>query len=165
MSSKRTYATQVPGVATITPTDDAPTPIVGADTDAVLTVAGREVPLAEIVIGAFETSGMSAEEWAAADPEVRDDLVGKKRKELEQSLANAGELPSQAAAREAAVAAVNARKATRDARAEIAHAAAPTVRKLPHRDEIDPEKIAAPVQTEQGWIVPSTPRELPRNFK
>lgn len=165
MSSKRTYATQVPGAAAVVPTDAGPAPIVGADTDAVLTIAGREVPLAEIVIGAFETSGMSAEEWAEADPEVRDDLVGKRRKELEQSLSGAGELPSQAAAREAAVAAVNARAATRSARAEPAPAAAAHVRKLPHRDEVDPEKIAAPVQTEQGWIVPSTPRELPRNFK
>ncbi|PRG76134.1 hypothetical protein C6T58_24760 [Burkholderia multivorans] len=144
--------------------DDAPV-IIGADTDAVLTIAGRDVPLAEIVIGAFETSGMSAEEWACADPEVRDNLVGKKRKELEQSLAQAGELPSQVAAREAALAAVNARKATRSARAEPSQVAAPAASKLPHRDEIDPEKIAAPVQTEQGWIVPSTPRELPRNFK
>ncbi|HIC7209397.1 hypothetical protein [Burkholderia stabilis] len=164
--SKRTYATQVPGTIAAAPTADDDTPVlVGADTDAVLTIAGRDVPLAEIVIGAFETSGMSVEEWAAAEPEVRDDLVGRRRKELEQSLAGAGELPSQAAAREAAVAAVNARKATRSDRAEMAQAAAPTVRKLPHRDEIDPEKIAAPVQTEQGWIVPSTPRELPRNFK
>ncbi|MCA8427847.1 hypothetical protein LGN30_32175 [Burkholderia seminalis] len=164
--SKRTYATQVPGAAAVTPTDDGPAPIVGADTDAVLTIAGREVPLAEIVIGAFETSGMSVEEWAAVDPQVRDDLVGKKRKELEQSLAGAGELPSQAAAREAAVAAVNARRASRAAIADgTAKTGAQHERKLPHRDEIDPMDIAGPVLTQQGWIVPSAPRELPRNFK
>lgn len=163
--SKRTYATQMPGEAAITPQGDEPPAIIGADTDAVLTIAGREVPLAEVVIGAFETSGMSVEEWAAVDPQVRDDLVGKKRKELEQSLAGAGELPSQAAAREAAVAAVNARKASRTARAEPSQAAAAGAPKLPHRDEIDPKAIAAPVQTQQGWIVPSTPRQLPRNFQ
>lgn len=163
--SKRTYATQVPGAAAITPQGDEPPAIVGADTDAVLTIAGRDVPLAEVVIGAFETSGMSAEEWAAVDPQVRDDLVGKKRKELEQSLASAGELPSQAAAREAAVAAVNARKASRAAGTAAAKAIEADAPKLPHRDEIDPKAIAAPVQTQQGWVVPSTPRTLPHNFR
>ncbi|MBR8491764.1 hypothetical protein [Burkholderia cenocepacia] len=151
------------------PTDDGPAPIVGADTDAVLTIAGREVPLAEIVIGAFETSGMSAEEWAAVDPQVRDDMVGKKRKELEQSLAGAGELPSQETARKAALAAVTARREQREAVAAVAAGMAatgkPAERKLPHRDEIDPMEIAGPVLTQQGWIVPSKPRELPRNFK
>ncbi|HIH2621674.1 TPA: hypothetical protein ACYLIB_005628 [Burkholderia cenocepacia] len=164
--SKRTYATQVPGAAAVTPTENGPAPIVGADTDAVLTIAGREVPLAEIVIGAFETSGMSAEEWAAVNPDVRDDLVGKKRKELEQSLAGAGELPSQEAARKAAVAAVTARREHRQAIAAVTSTAGgPAERKLPHRDEIDPMDIAGPVLTQQGWIVPSAPRELPRNFK
>ncbi|MCA8323271.1 hypothetical protein [Burkholderia cepacia] len=164
--SKRTYATQLPGAAAITPTEDGPAPVVGADTDAVLTIAGREVPLAEIVIGAFETSGMSAEEWAAVDPQVRDDLVGKKRKELEQSLAGAGELPSQETARKAALAAVAARREQRQAvAAGVSTAAGSAERKLPHRDEIDPMDIAGPVLTQQGWIVPSKPRELPRNFK
>ncbi|EKS9800311.1 MULTISPECIES: hypothetical protein [Burkholderia] len=166
MSTKRTYATQVPGAAAVMPTDDGPAPIVGADTDAVLTIAGREVPLAEIVIGAFETSGMSAEEWAAVDPQVRDNLVGKKRKELEQSLAGAGELPSQETARKAALAAVTARREQREAvAAGMAATGKPAERKLPHRDEIDPMEIAGPVLTQQGWIVPSKPRELPRNFK
>ena len=59
MSSKRTYATQVPGTSTSAPqSDDVVTMIVGSDTDAVLTIAGRDVPLAEIVIGAYETSGV-----------------------------------------------------------------------------------------------------------
>ncbi|AJY14475.1 hypothetical protein K6W16_10425 [Burkholderia dolosa] len=164
--SKRTYATQVPGAAAVTPTDDGPAPIVGADTEAVLTIAGREVPLAEIVIGAFETSGLSVEEWNAAEPQMRDDLVGKKRKEVEQTLASAGELPSQEAARKAAVAAVNARRASRAAIDEgTTQATAQASRKLPHCDEIDPMAIAAPVLTQQGWIVPSAPRELPRSFK
>lgn len=124
------------------------------------------MPLAEVVIGAFETSGMSAEEWAAVEPELRDELVGKKRKELEQSLAGAGELPSQTAARQAAIAAVNARRASRAAIDEgTTQATAQAARKLPHRDEIDPMEIAAPVLTQQGWVVPSAPRELPRNFK
>lgn len=166
MSKQRTYATQVPGATAVTPTDDGPAPIVGADTDAVLTIAGRDVPLAEIVIGALETSGMSAEEWAAVEPEVRDDLVGKRRKELEQSLAGAGELPSQETARKAAVAAVTARREQREAvAAGMATAGKPAERKLPHRDEVDAMEIAAPVLTQQGWIVPSAPRELPRNFK
>ncbi|WP_186239510.1 hypothetical protein [Burkholderia gladioli] len=112
--TKRTYQTQTPGAAA---TDQAAAAgelaIVGADTDAVISIGGRNVPLAEIVIGAYETSGMSAEEWAAVDPQVRDDLVGKQRKEVEQAMASATELPSQAAARELAAAAVAARAARR----------------------------------------------------
>ncbi|WLE60295.1 hypothetical protein GIY62_06465 [Burkholderia plantarii] len=163
---KRTYQTQTPGASPVTatqPDGDVPS-ILGADTNAIITVGGREVPLAEIVIGAFETSGMSAEEWAAADPGVRDNLVGKQRKEIEQAMAGAAELPSQASAREQAAAAVAARAATRAARQQLTpgQSAAPT---LPHRDEVDPAKIAAPVQTQQGWIVPSTPRALPQNFR
>lgn len=164
--SKRAYATQVPGVAAIEPQGDQPPAIIGADTDAVLTIAGRDVPLAEIVIGAFETSGMSVEEWAAAEPQVRDDLVGKKRKELEQSLATAGELPSQEIARQAAVAAVEARRTARAAISEgTARTGAQVERKLPHRDDVDAMEIAAPVLTQQGWVVPSAPRELPRNYR
>ncbi|MFY4697933.1 hypothetical protein [Burkholderia glumae] len=163
--TKRTYQTQTPGAAA---TDQAAAAgelaIVGADTDAMISIGGRNVPLAEIVIGAYETSGMSAEEWAAIDPQVRDDLVGKQRKEVEQAMASATELPSQAAARELAAAAVAARAATRSARqkATPSQAAAPT---LPHRDDVDPKTIVAPVQTQQGWIVPSTPRTLPQNFR
>ncbi|PRG49702.1 hypothetical protein [Burkholderia gladioli] len=163
--TKRTYQTQTPGAAA---TDQAAAAgelaIVGADTDVMISIGGRNVPLAEIVIGAYETSGMSAEEWAAIDPQVRDDLVGKQRKEVEQAMASATELPSQVAARELAAAAVAARAATRSARQKAApsEAVAPT---LPHRDDVDPKKIVAPVQTQQGWIVPSTPRTLPQNFR
>ncbi|WP_124094484.1 hypothetical protein [Burkholderia gladioli] len=163
--TKRTYQTQTPGAAAIDQAAAAgELAIVGADTDAMISIGGRNVPLAEIVIGAYETSGMSAEEWAAIDPQVRDDLVGKQRKEVEQAMASATELPSQAAAREQAAAAVAARAATRTARqkATPSQAAAPT---LPHRDDVDPKTIVAPVQTQQGWIVPSTPRTLPQNFR
>ncbi len=162
--TKRTYQTQTPGAAVSQPGETVEFAIVGSDTDAVITIGGRDVPLAEIVIGAYETSGMSAEEWAAVDPQVRDDLVGKQRKEIEQAMAGAADLPSLAVAREQAAAAVAARAATRTARqkATPSQAAAPT---LPHRDDIDPKAIVAPVQTQQGWVVPSTPRTLPQNFR
>lgn len=163
--TKRTYQTQTPGAAPVSQAGEpAEIAIVGAETDAVISIGGRDVPLAEIVIGAFETSGMSAEEWAAVDPQVRDDLVGKQRKEVEQAMASATELPSQAIARQQAAAAVAARAATRTARqkAEPSQAAAPS---LPHRDDVDSKKIVAPVQTQQGWVVPSTPRALPQNFR
>lgn len=163
----REYKTQQPGMPSTAPAAGASAAIVlagiGSD-DAVMQISGRDVPINEIVEGAFETSGLSAEEWNAAEPTKRDELIAGKRKELETMFRNAGDMPSQELARQQAQAAVAARQAARAARPaeDGAPAAAPT---LPHSSEVDPATLAAPKLCSDGWLVPTIQKQLPQNFR
>jgi len=163
----REYKTQQPGMPTapVDGGDAAKVVLAGVgDNDAVMQIAGRDVPINDIVEGAFETSGLSAEEWNAAEPTKRDELIAGKRKELETMFRNAGDLPSQDAAREQAQAAVSARRAARAAQpaADGTTAAAPP---LPHSSEVDPATLAAPKLCADGWLVPTIQKQLPQNFR
>lgn len=162
----REYKTQQPGMPSVQAAGNA-NPVVLAGTgndDAVMLISGRNVPINDIVEGAFETSGLSIEEWNAADPAQRDELIAGKRKELETMYRQAGDLPSQDAAREQALAAVAARRAARDVKPaeDGSPAVAPEV---PHSREIDPATLAAPKLCSDGWLVPTTLKQLPQNFR
>ncbi len=165
----REYKTQQPGMPSTAsaagkPSNDVVV-LAGIGSDlAVMQIAGRDVPINDIVEGAFETSGLSAEEWNAADPAQRDELIAGKRKELETMFRGAGDMPSQAAAREQAQAAVAARRAAREARPseDGSPAAEPT---LPHSSEVDPATLAAPKLCSDGWLVPTIQKQLPNNFR
>jgi len=164
----RQYKTQQPGnpeIRSEAGADAAPVTLAGlGDDDAVMQIAGRDVTINEIVEGAFEASGMSLDEWNAADPVVRDGLMANRRKELEviftSSTASNAELDAARAAAQANV-----------ARRQAARANAPKVATLdprahlPHKDEIDPFEITAPVETQQGWIAPSKQIAVPQRFK
>jgi hypothetical protein len=163
----REYKTQQPGMPSAAPAAGATAAVVlagiGSD-DAVMQISGRDVLINDIVEGAFETSGLSAEEWNAAEPTKRDELIAGKRKEFESMFRNAGEMPDQQKAREQAAAAVAARRAAREAApaADGAPAAKPT---LPHSSEVDPATLAAPKLCSDGWLVPTIQKQLPQNFR
>jgi hypothetical protein len=163
----REYKTQQPGVPS-TPAERTPAAMVVlagiGDPMSVMQIAGRDVPINEIVEGAFETSGLSLEEWNAAEPTKRDELIAGKRKEFETMFRAAGDLPGQDAAREQAQAAVAARRAQREAKpaADGSPAAAPTP---PHSSEVDPASLAAPKLCSDGWLVPTIQKQLPQNFR
>lgn len=163
--SKRSYQVQTPGQVASPKDNPEAVPLVGiAEDPAFIDIAGRQVSLNEIVMSAFETAGVSILEWNAMSGEQRDELVADKRKELQALFRDGGQdLPAQDATRQAAQAAVAARKAAREANPGVAASDRPPV--LPHRDDIDPNKIAAPVLTQQGWIVSNIPRQLPSNFR
>lgn len=168
----REYKTQQPGMPSTAPAAGAATTTtaativlagIGSD-DAVMQIAGRDVPINDIVEGAFETSGLSAEEWNAAEPTKRDELIAGKRKEFEAMFRDAGQMPSQDAARQQAQAAVAARKAARAVQ-PAADGAAPAAPSLPHSSEVDPATLAAPKLCSDGWLVPTIQKQLPQNFR
>lgn len=163
--SKRTYDVKTPGKVESPQENPSAVPLVGISEDnATIVIAGRDVALNEIVMGAFETAGVSVLEWNALEAEARDELIADKRKELQALFRDAGvDLPAQDATRRAAQAAVAARKAAREANPGVAASDRPPT--LPHRDDVDPNKIAAPVLTQQGWVVSNIPRSLPSNFR
>lgn len=165
--SKRTYKLQAPGQAPNPQDNPEAVALIGiGDPDTSIEIEGRTVPLNDIVTGAFETSGFSVLEWNALESPARDDMIATKSKEFAQMFRDAGaDLPGQEAARAAAQASVAARRAAREAAANANVPVADRKPTLPHRDEIDAKKIAAPVLTQQGWIVPSVQRQLPQNFR
>lgn len=144
--------------------DDSNVQLVGlGDPDAAIDVEGRVVTLNEIVTSAFETSGLSVLEWNALEGVQRDGFVASKRSELATLYRNAPEdMPTQEEARANAQAAAARRQAARQANPGNPVGARES--SLPHRDEIDPKAISAPVLTQQGWVVHS-PKALPRNFQ
>lgn len=163
----REYKTQQPGMPSTPAERTAAAMVVLAgigDPMSVMQIAGRDVSINEIVEGAFETSGLSLEEWNAAEPTKRDELIAGKRKELETVYRAAGELPSQDAAREQAQAAVAARRAQREAK-PAADGSPAAARELPHSSEVDPAALAAPKLCSDGWLVPTIQKPLPQNFR
>ncbi|SDI65138.1 hypothetical protein SAMN04487926_12147 [Paraburkholderia steynii] len=164
MAGARQYKTQTPGAPVNSELSDGPV-IAGTGSDGVIEIAGREVALDDVVQGAFETSGMSLDEWNAADGEKRDELIAAQRRDMESMFRSSQDLPGQDAAREAAVAAVNARKAARAQAQASSDSAVPAAPALPHSSEIDPASLAAPKLCRDGWLVPTTQRQLPRNFQ
>lgn len=164
----REYKTQQPGMPSAAPAvggDASKTVLAGiGDNDVVMQIVGRDVPMNDIVEGAFETSGLSAEEWNAAEPTKRDELIAGKRKEFETMFRHAGDMPSQELARQQAQAAVAARQAARAAR-PAEDGAAPAAPTLPHSSEVDPATLAAPKLCSDGWLVPTIQKQLPQNFR
>lgn len=161
----RTYKTQTPGAPADPETNPEATQIAGiGEDDVVLDVGGREVPMNDIVRSAYETSAYSAEQWNALDGHERDELIAAKRKELAQQFKELGDdvLPSQADVQRRALAAVEQRRAARQAIAQGGKAPEPA---LPHSSELDPAEITAPKLCSDGWLVPTTQRALPANFK
>lgn len=144
--------------------DDSHVKLVGlGDPGAAIDVEGRTVALNEIVTSAFETSGLSVLEWNALEGVQRDGFVASKRSELATLYRNApSDMPSQDEARANAQAAAARRQAARQANPDNPAAARESA--LPHRDDVDPRRINAPVLTQQGWVVHS-PKALPRNFQ
>lgn len=131
--------------------------------DAVIDIDGRAVAINEIVTSAFETSGMSLLEWNALEGPQRDGFIAEKRQELATLYRNADrEMPSQEDARAAAQAAVARRQAARTVHPDSPAAARQAA--LPHRDDIDPAELKAPVLTQQGWVV-HDPKPLPHKYR
>jgi hypothetical protein len=161
----RTYKTQMPGAPADPETNPDATPIAGmGDDDAMIEVGGREIPINDVVRSAYETAALSLDEWNALDGHERDELIAGKRREMATMFKSLGdtELPSQADVQRRAQAAVEARRASRQSIAGGAKAPEPA---LPHSSQLDPADIAAPVLCRDGWLVPTTQRALPANFK
>jgi hypothetical protein len=161
----RQYKTQTPGAPADPETNPQASTIAGmGDDGAMMDVGGREIPINDVVRSAYETAALSLDEWNALDGHERDELIAGKRREIAALMKAAGdaEMPSQADVQRKAQKAVAARRASRQA---IAGGGKPAEPALPHSSEIDPAEIAAPVLCRDGWLVPTTQRALPANFK
>lgn len=130
---------------------------------ATVNIAGREMPLKEIVQAAFETSGLSVDEWESLPANERDERVGLKTRELAEQLRAAGNSLSQYEVQKRAQAAVDARRNGR--KAGGANAKHDPLADLPHSSDIDPKTLAAPMQCRDGIVVPDRQEPLPKNFR
>lgn len=167
MPAPRKHNVQTPGAA--------PAQVTQADIDAVETgptieIGGRQVPLVEIEQAAFETSGMTAEEWDAMEGRDRDERIGKARKEMEATLRDFGErhgAEDQKATQARAAANVAARRAARGlAGQHITPRAQNQFEHLPHSTEFDAKELDAPIQCRDGILVPDKSGQvLPQKFK
>jgi hypothetical protein len=161
----RQYKVTTPGAPADPETNPNASTIAGmGDDDAMMDVGGREIPINDVVRSAYETAALSLDEWNALDGHERDELIAGKTREMATMFKALGdtEMPSQAEAQRKAQEAVAARRASRQAIEGGGKPAAPV---LPHSSEIDPAEIAAPVLCRDGWLVPTTQRALPANFK
>lgn len=160
----RSHTIQTPGAPAINPNPQS-VPLVGiGEDDVFIDVAGRPFPMNDIVRGAYETSGLSLEEWNALKGQERDELLAAKRKELAQLARDAGDMPNQKEVQQAAMAAATARREKNQAAANPNSPQAKAA-ELPHSSTLDARKISAPVLCSDGILVPSTPRVMPANFK
>lgn len=167
MPTLRKHNVQTPGAAPAQVTD---ADIAAIETGPTIEIGGRQVPLIEIEQTAFETSGLTSEEWDKLDGRDRDERIGQARKEMEASLREFGErhgAVDQKAAQERAAASVAARRAARGLAGQHM-----TERKqnkfdhLPHSTEYDAKEIDAPIQCRDGILVPDKSGQvLPQKFK
>lgn len=167
MPAPRKHNVQTPGAA---PAQVTPHDIAAVENGPTIEIGGRQVPIVEIEQNAFETSGLTAEEWDALDGRDRDERIGKARKEIEASLREFNENHADAdqkSAQARAAANVAARRAARGLSGKSgAGRQADPFEHLPHSDEYDPKEISAPVQCRDGILVPDTSGQvLPKKFK
>lgn len=167
MPAPRKHNVQTPGAA--------PAQVTQADIDLVETgpsieIGGRQVPLVEIEQTAFESSGMTSEEWEKLDGRDRDERIGKARKDMEVSLREFGErhgASDQQASQQRAAANVAARRAARGLSGQnVKPHKGSEFEHLPHSSEFDAKELDAPVQCRDGILVPDKSGQvLPQKFK
>jgi hypothetical protein len=157
MPAPRKHNVQTPGAA---PAQVTQADIKAIETGPSIEIGGRQVPLVEIEQSAFETSGMTSEEWDALDGRDRDERIGKARKEIEASLREFGERHAgadQQAMQARAAANVAARRAARGLSGKGAGASRSNpFEHLPHSSDIDAKELSAPMQCRDGILVPDT---------
>lgn len=160
----RSHTIQTPGAPATNPNPQS-IPLVGiGEDDVFIDVAGHQIPMNDIVRSAYETSGISLDEWNALGGQERDELLAGKTKEMAQQFREAGDLPRQSEVQKQAQAAAEARRASRKVQANPDSPEA-KVAQLPHSKTIDPDTLSAPMQCSDGILVPTPKKPLPHNFR
>jgi hypothetical protein len=149
----RTHNIQTPGAS---PTvDESAVSIAGMSADeSTIDIDGKPFPLNEIVQAAFETSGLDLLTWNDLEPEERDALVQKQVSEITE-LAEQVKRNQPLTAEQRVKPAAQEVERTRPVRRGYGE--------LPQPHEVDVDTITAPVETTQGWLVPSKPMMPPRS--